>query len=33
MADVLYIILTLILFGTGIAYVAACARLKGKGQS
>jgi hypothetical protein len=31
--DVLYILLTLILFGAGHAYVRACARLKGKGQS
>jgi len=30
MSDAIYIVLTLILFGTGHAYIEACARLKGK---
>lgn len=32
MADVLFILLTAVLFGIGHAYVEACARLKGKGR-
>lgn len=30
MLDTLYIVLTLVLFGTGHAYVKGCERLKGK---